>query len=197
MQTGRYGFRTGIGDSVTTFTTALPLSEVILPRMLDLGGSGFSHAAFGKWHLSNESTGGTIAPNLLGYDHFAGVLFNFSGGARENYFTWTKVVDGSRFTTSGYLTTDTVDDAVAWIHQTPRPWFCYVAFNAAHAPLHEPPAHLHSYDLPNAEPQRGEDPRPYFRAMIEAMDTGAACRTYNVLMADGRRVAAALIAFTA
>jgi len=30
--------------------------------------------------------------------------------------------------------------------------------------------------------------------VVEAMDTGAACRTYNVLMADGRRVAAALIA---
>lgn len=30
--------------------------------------------------------------------------------------------------------------------------------------------------------------------VIEAMDTGAACRTYNLLMADGRRVAAALIA---
>ncbi len=28
---------------------------------------------------------------------------------------------------------------------------------------------------------------------IEAMDTGAACRTYNVLMAEGRRVFAALI----
>ncbi len=30
--------------------------------------------------------------------------------------------------------------------------------------------------------------------IIETMDTGAACRTYNVLMAEGRRVAAALIA---
>lgn len=30
--------------------------------------------------------------------------------------------------------------------------------------------------------------------VIEVMDTGAACRTYNVLMAEGRRVAAALIA---
>ena len=29
--------------------------------------------------------------------------------------------------------------------------------------------------------------------VVEPMDTGAACRTYNVLMADGRRVAAALI----
>lgn len=30
--------------------------------------------------------------------------------------------------------------------------------------------------------------------VIEAMDTGAACRTYNVLAVEGRRVAAALIA---
>ncbi|HZT21141.1 MAG TPA: Mth938-like domain-containing protein [Dongiaceae bacterium] len=29
--------------------------------------------------------------------------------------------------------------------------------------------------------------------VLEPMDTGAACRTYNVLMAEGRRVAAALI----
>ena len=44
------------------------------------------------------------------------------------------------------------------------------------------------------------DLRRHLRAagvIVEAMDTGAACRTYNVLMADGRRVAAALIAFTA
>lgn len=30
--------------------------------------------------------------------------------------------------------------------------------------------------------------------VIEPMDTGAACRTFNVLLAEGRRVAAALIA---
>ncbi len=38
--------------------------------------------------------------------------------------------------------------------------------------------------------------RTAFRAAgiaIEAMDTGAACRTYNVLVAEDRRVAAALI----
>jgi uncharacterized protein len=38
--------------------------------------------------------------------------------------------------------------------------------------------------------------RAAFRAngiVIEAMDTGAACRTYNVLLAEERRVAAALL----
>ncbi len=32
------------------------------------------------------------------------------------------------------------------------------------------------------------------RIGVELMDTGAACRTYNILMAEDRRVAAALIA---
>jgi len=37
--------------------------------------------------------------------------------------------------------------------------------------------------------------RPLVAAQIgfEVMDTGAACRTYNVLMSEGRRVAAALL----
>lgn len=37
--------------------------------------------------------------------------------------------------------------------------------------------------------------RPLVLAQIgfEVMDTGAACRTYNVLMSEGRRVAAALL----
>lgn len=37
--------------------------------------------------------------------------------------------------------------------------------------------------------------RPLMQARIgvEVMDTGAACRTYNILMADGRKVAAALL----
>ncbi len=29
--------------------------------------------------------------------------------------------------------------------------------------------------------------------VVEVMDTGAACRTYNVLLAEGRRIAAALL----
>jgi len=42
------------------------------------------------------------------------------------------------------------------------------------------------------------DPRVFLAAMqrgleVEIMDTGAACRTYNILMAEGRRVAAGLI----
>ena len=42
------------------------------------------------------------------------------------------------------------------------------------------------------------DPRAYIAALqtglgVEIMDTGAACRTYNILMSEGREVAAGLI----
>lgn len=42
---------------------------------------------------------------------------------------------------------------------------------------------------------RAADVRPLVQVNIglEVMDTGAACRTYNLLMQDGRRVAAALL----
>ena len=46
--------------------------------------------------------------------------------------------------------------------------------------------------------QRFPDPAIYASAInagvgLEVMDTGAACRTYNILMSEGRRVVAALI----
>lgn len=36
-------------------------------------------------------------------------------------------------------------------------------------------------------------PLVHLRAGFEVMDTGAACRTYNLLVSEGRRVAAALL----
>ncbi len=44
--------------------------------------------------------------------------------------------------------------------------------------------HRVSKDIKNAFKENGLN--------IEAMDTGAACRTFNVLLAEGRAVAAAL-----
>jgi len=52
--------------------------------------------------------------------------------------------------------------------------------------------------LGTGETHRFPDPACYVAAMekgigVEIMETGAACRTYNILMAEGRSVAAALI----
>src|SRR5688572_9627208 len=66
LQTGRFGFRTGIGNLVTNTSWALQTSEVTLPEVLRKAGLGFDDAAFGKWHLGNNSVGGRYSPNRAG-----------------------------------------------------------------------------------------------------------------------------------
>ena len=53
--------------------------------------------------------------------------------------------------------------------QYQEPWVAIVAFHAPHDPVHAPPSHLHSFNLPNIEPRMR--PRLFYRAMVEAMDT--------------------------
>lgn len=169
IQTGRYAFRTGVGHLVENHfdITPLLLSERLLPELLDEEDSGYAHAAIGKWHLGNPLSGGALSPNLAGYSHFAGTFANLPPG---NYFQFTKVEDGVVSKFNGYATTDTVDEALAWIATAPEPWFCYVAFHAAHSPFHAPPASLHTVDLTGVPPPN-VTPRPYFEAMVESLDT--------------------------
>lgn len=169
LQTGRHGFRTGVGYLVSQRYggPALPRAELTLPEVLDLGtGGAYAHAAFGKWHLGSDLVGGLRAPNEAGYHHFAGSMENLS-----SYSDWERVVDGVAATSTEYATTRTVDDALAWIASAPAPWLCYVAFHAPHVPFHAPPAHLHSVDLTGVHPDPRQEPRPYYRAMVEALDT--------------------------
>lgn len=174
IQTGRYGFRTGIGRVINAMgnLAALPLSEVTLPEMLDLGTSGaYAHAAIGKWHLGNGSTGGNFAPNLAGYGHFAGSI----EGQLPSYTSWLRVVNGVGMNSTTYATTVCVDDALDWIQGQDRPWLCVVDFQAPHAPFHRPPANLHTQVLPPGDPATtcsaaGSDPLPFYKAMVEALD---------------------------
>ena len=108
-----------------------------------------------------------LAPNAAGYDHFAGTPGNFV--VPEDYFQWTRVEDGVAAPSTTYATTDAVDSALQWIGDVEEPWLVYVAFHAPHSPFHEPPAHLHSADLPGIDPRL--EPRPFYRAMVEAMDS--------------------------
>lgn len=172
LMTGRYALRTGIGYIVFAddpSVQSLPQAEITLPEMLDLGtGGAYAHAYFGKWHLSNATDAWPLSPNLHGWAHFDGTEANLIGD--DDYFEWTRVVDGVVSTSNVYATTATVDAALAWIGQQSGPWLAYVAFHAPHDPFHAPPATLHTQDLSGAGPP-GADPLPYFRAMTEALDT--------------------------
>jgi arylsulfatase B len=170
MMTGRYGFRTGIGDVIMgPGSTVLGSSEFTLPEAFAANPAlGYQLASFGKWHLNNQAS----SPNSVGgWPHFSGSLI----GAIANYTNWTKTVNGvSTANYTNYATTDIVNDAVAWIQaRGANPWFEWVAFNAPHTPFHKPPNSLcpHYTSLPGSAADINARPRLYFEAMVEAMDT--------------------------
>lgn len=171
VQTGRYGFRTGIGTIIQQGGESLRPWEITLPEMLDAGTAGqYAHAAFGKWHLGPyvptlAVTGEIDAPGEAGYSHFAGTLQNLG-----NYYSYVKAFNGEAREHFGYATSDSVDEALTWLETAPEPWFCTISFHAAHVPLNEPPAHLHGVDFTQVGiPEL--DTVPYYRATVEAMDT--------------------------
>jgi arylsulfatase A-like enzyme len=166
--TGRYGFRTGIGYYIDgPLDPALQANELTIPKILTANPQlGYRHASIGKWHLGEQPTD----PNLLGgWPYFSGSLL-FDPG---DYSSWLKTVNGVTTINTNYATTDNVNDALAWIQQQGTTnWFLWLAFNASHKPLHKPPNYLHSYEALSAKQiDIDQNPRPYFEAMTEAMDT--------------------------
>jgi arylsulfatase A-like enzyme len=176
MFTGRYGFRTGVGMPIAPTATqgALDLAEFGLPRALDANPQlGYAHANIGKWHLSTQPSD----PNVAGWDFFSGSLIGLlDENSPESYYSWRKTSQG--VTTSGhtvYATTDNVDDAIAWLGQQDaqgKPWVLWLGLMAPHRPFQLPPNHLHTYDyLPNTAADIATNPVPYFKSMVQAMDS--------------------------
>ena len=133
---------------------------------------GYETAAFGKWHLSNEANGLLEHPGNAGFKHYSG---NISSGI-ESYYAWSKVMDGEITAgQAGYATSAVVDDTINWINgrDENKPWLAWVAFNAPHSPFGAPPDNLLSDETAAAlaSLEITEDTPPFYRAMIEAMDT--------------------------
>ncbi len=169
--TGRYSFRTGVGDAVGGVGSAvLDTSEITIPRLLNIYSlHEIATANIGKWHLHAPMPKSNLnLPNVMGYDHFEG---NFIG-MLSSYYDWTKVTNGKSSTVTNYATTETVDNAVSWVkEQKNKPFFLWLAFNAPHTPFHLPPSNLHSYsNLSGTEADISANPKLYFKAMAEAMD---------------------------
>ena len=171
--TGKYSLRTNV------FAPGNPLSptETILQQFLktDPAGAGYASAIIGKWHLG----GGVSGPNDFGVDHFAGI----TNGGVNNYFNWTLNVNGTNSTQTTYVTSELTDQAIDWIDDQTTPWFLWLAYNAPHTPFHVPPAGLHSRALSGTAADIAANPRPYFLASIEAMDTEFG-RLWNSLSAQ-------------
>lgn len=171
--TGRYAFRTGVGDVISSqATTQLDTAERSVARLLrDFAPVNYATANVGKWHLHTPNPlPQRNFPEYMGYDLYSG---NFNG-AITDYFDWQRIKNGVLDTVTTYATTQTVDDAINWLDtlSTTNPFFLWVAFNAPHSPFHLPPLNLHTYaNLPGTQAHINNNPKLYFKAMVQAMDT--------------------------
>lgn len=174
LLTGRYARRSGVGTGVQVGgrEPGLPLAEVTIPEALAASPAGpWSSAMIGKWHLAPELPAALRDPLDQGFQHFVGTVGNLADafsdmpGSAQSYERWRRVVDGKAAWNTTYATTQTVDDALTAARRLGEPWFIEVAFHAAHAPWHVPPAALRDPTAPT------ESQSARHALMLRALDT--------------------------
>ena len=141
----RAAMLTGVYHKSSMVNGALNKNCPTLPERLRA--AGYQTAMSGKWHLSGKSYG--VFPNDRGFNDFYGIL----GGAASFYAPAhlhrnRKNVEQEAIENPDYYITDAISsEATRMIHGTPdeQPLFLYVAYTAAHWPLHARPRDINEY----------------------------------------------------
>jgi arylsulfatase len=151
LLSGRNHHAVGFG-SIAEFAGGWPGYNATWPKSAAgiaqiLQGSGYSTAAFGKWHLTPDDQQGAAGPFDrwpcgLGFDYFYGFL----GGAAGQYdpvLTENNTIIGVPAKKDYYLPEDLSDRTIRWLHdqkaQSPeKPFFIYYATGGTHSPHHVP-----------------------------------------------------------
>jgi len=166
LMTGRYPFRYGLQTAViaANHTYGLPTDEWLIPQAL--GEAGYYTAIIGKWHLGHADH--KYWPRQRGFDYQYGPIIGeidyFTHEQHEGVVDWYR--NNELVKEPGYSTTLLGNDAVRLItaHDTSKPLYLYLTFNAPHTPYQAPQEYLDKYkDI--ADPSR----RAY-AASITAMD---------------------------
>jgi len=166
LMTGRYPFRYGLQTLVipSGATYGLATDEYLLPQALQE--AGYYTAIVGKWHLGHADP--KYWPLQRGFDYQYGPLIG-----EIDYFTHEQhgVVDWYRnnkvVKEEGYSTILLGNEAVKLIneHDTSKPLYLYLTFNAPHSPYQAPQGYLDKY------PDIADPSRRAYAASITAMDT--------------------------
>jgi len=138
--------------------TALPMKgsasgglhpeSTTLPQALRA--AGYTTLMSGKWHLSNSNQpDGPNAPHHRGFDHFYGTI----EGASDFFAPVDLQLDGKSMThewqdNPDYFYTDAITDhALEFLSKTKpgNPFYLYLAYTAAHWPLHAQPDDIAHY----------------------------------------------------
>ncbi|MCL4131948.1 UNVERIFIED_CONTAM: hypothetical protein GTU68_044040 [Idotea baltica] len=127
LLTGRYHQEVGVRSVTNGFETmnpeAVTLAEILKEK-------GYSTGIFGKWHLGEYEPS---HPNHQGFDSFVG----FRTGHTAIYDDAVLERNGESYSTKGYLTDVLTDEAISFMDSAKEsPFFCYLAYQTPHTPLH-------------------------------------------------------------
>lgn len=128
------------------YENGLRTNHVTIPQVLKT--AGYNTAMVGKWHLEPElDPDGLNAPINRGFDDFYGTLAGAGSYYDPETLTRNRTIiepEGADF----YYTDRIGDEAVRQIESlanSEKPFFQYVAFTAAHWPLHAPEETVQKY----------------------------------------------------
>lgn len=153
LLTGRYPHQAAMGHLSSSLPYEEPgyrddLSHDAVTIAEVLREAGYSTYMTGKWHLAREMTAGgdtTNWPLQRGFDRYFGTL-NGSG----SYYDPGTLISNNTFVAPGrnfYYTDAISDTTVKFIteHPVDKPFFFYIAYTAAHWPLHAPEDEIAKY----------------------------------------------------
>jgi arylsulfatase A-like enzyme len=181
LLTGRHPAHAGVESilGADRGTHGLPPQSTLAST---LSAAGWRTAMFGKWHLGVAPES---APLRFGFDHH----FGFRAGCVDYYShimywgvrnplhdLWSD--DLEVWQNGEYLTDLITSRAVDFIEDVAEPFFCYVAYNAPHYPMHAPADAMAQYAHLPWEKQ-------VMAAMISRVDDGVG-RIVDVLRQTGR-----------
>lgn len=134
--TGKYALRTGVVSVSKSFEVMNEGETTIADIFRD---NGYKTGIFGKWHNGEHYP---YHPLARGFDEF----FGFCAGHWPNYFNTILEHNGKQVKTEGYITDVLTNQALDFIDRNKdKPFFCYIPYNAPHAPHQAPDVNFNHF----------------------------------------------------
>jgi len=129
LLTGRYHVRGGV-YSTSTGGERLDIDEETIAQVFKK--SGYSTAAYGKWHNGMQAP---YHPNSRGFDDYYG----FCSGHWGNYYNPLLEHNGDLVKGDGFIIDDLTNHGINFIKKNKNnPFFLYLPFNTPHSPMQVP-----------------------------------------------------------
>ncbi|MCB9373169.1 MAG: arylsulfatase [Microthrixaceae bacterium] len=160
LLTGQEHHRAGVGSVAHSDAGfpgyAMELGTNVVTVAELLRDHGYATLMLGKWHLAKDSDCSAAGPThswpcQRGFDRFYGILDAFTNLHQPHRLTQdNQAVEVDQYPDDFYLTDDLTDRAISMVRELKasnpaKPFFCYFAHPAVHAPLHAKPDDVAKY----------------------------------------------------